>query len=97
MIFDTSSHIQRINAVALKYDREKMAAPVVVVKGYDEIAQLTKEHGVIMVENVPLAQALAKEVEIGKPVPTKFVALRENVEQDFCTSFGERHETEFIK
>ena len=53
-----------------------MAAPVVVAKGYDDIAQrikaLAKEHGVIMVENVPLARALAKEVEIGKPVPTKW-------------------------
>ena len=55
-----------------------MAAPVVVAKGYDEVAQrikaIAKEHGVIMVENVPLARALAKEVEIGKPVPTKWYA-----------------------
>ena len=53
-----------------------MAAPVVVAKGYDDIAQrikaIAKEHGIIMVENVPLARALAKEVEIGKPVPTKW-------------------------
>ena len=63
-------------AVALKYDKEKMAAPVVVAKGYDEVAQrikaLARENGVMLVENVPLARALAKEVEIGHPVPTKW-------------------------
>lgn len=63
-------------AVALKYDQAKMAAPVVVAKGYDEVAQRIKaiaaEHHIPMVENVPLARALAKEVDIGKPVPTKW-------------------------
>lgn len=53
-----------------------MAAPVVVAKGYDDIAQrikaIAKENGIIMVENIPLARALAKEVEIGHPVPTKW-------------------------
>ncbi len=63
-------------AVALRYDREKMAAPEVVAKGYDEVAQRIKaiaaEHGIPMVENVPLARALAKEVAIGKPIPPKW-------------------------
>ena len=63
-------------AVALKYDRENMASPVVVAKGYDETAQRIKaiaaEHNIPMVENVPLARALAKEVEIGKPIKPKW-------------------------
>jgi flagellar biosynthetic protein FlhB len=63
-------------AVALKYDRGQMAAPVVVAKGYDAMAQrikaLAREHGVTLVENVTLARALAKEVEIGRPVPVKW-------------------------
>lgn len=63
-------------AVALRYDAARMAAPIVVAKGYDEVAQRIKEiarqHGITMVENVPLARALAKEVDIGKPVPTKW-------------------------
>lgn len=63
-------------AVALKYDAGAMAAPVVVAKGYDEVAQRIKaiaaEHNITMVENVTLARALAKEVDIGKPVPTKW-------------------------
>ena len=60
-------------AVALKYDQVKMAAPVVLAKGYDSVAQQIKkiaaENGIPMVENVPLARALAKEVAIGKAVP----------------------------
>ena len=63
-------------AVALRYDREKMAAPEVVAKGYDEVAQRIKaiaaEHGIPMVENVPLARALAKEVPLGHGVPPKW-------------------------
>jgi flagellar biosynthesis protein FlhB len=63
-------------AVALKYDKLKMAAPEVVAKGYDAMAQrikaIAKEHGVPMAENIQLARALAKEVEIGRAVPTKW-------------------------
>ncbi len=54
----------------------KMAAPEVIAKGYDEVAQKIKaiaaEHGIPMVENVPLARALAKEVPLGKAVPPKW-------------------------
>ena len=62
-------------AVALKYDPKTMAAPVVLAKGYDEVAQRIKkiaaEHGIPQVENVPLARALAKEIPVGKAVPSK--------------------------
>ncbi len=60
-------------AVALKYDAEKMAAPKVVAKGADLVAQRLKEvarkNGVPMVENVPLARALHKSVKVGGTVP----------------------------
>lgn len=63
-------------AVALRYDRLKMFAPVVVAKGYDEVAQrikaIAKEHDIGQVENISLARTLAKEVEIGKAMPTKW-------------------------
>ncbi len=63
-------------AVALKYDQLKMASPVVLAKGYDEVAQRIKkiaaEHDIPMVENIALARALAKEVAVGKPVPPKW-------------------------
>ena len=62
--------------VALKYDKDKMTAPVIVAKGYDAVAQrikeLARENGVMHVENVALARALAKEVEIGRTAPTKW-------------------------
>ena len=60
-------------AVALVYDREKMAAPKVVAKGADFLAQqikkLAAEAGVPMVENVPLARGLYKSVKVGQYVP----------------------------
>lgn len=60
-------------AVALQYEAETMAAPVVVAKGAGVIAQrirrLALENGVPIVERKPLARALFKEVEVGKPVP----------------------------
>ncbi len=63
-------------AVALKYQADAMAAPIVIAKGYDEVAQRIKaiaaEHGITMVENIPLARALAKEVEIGHPIPGRW-------------------------
>ncbi len=71
-------------AVAIRYDRLKMFAPVVVAKGHDEVArrikELAREHDIIQVENVTLARARAraKEVDIGKAIPTKwYVAVAE--------------------
>jgi len=63
-------------AVAVKYDRESMAAPKVVAKGADLVAkriiQVAKNHNVPRVENRPLARALHKAVKIGEEVPPKF-------------------------
>lgn len=63
-------------AVALKYEREKMNAPVLVAKGARLIAERIKElarmHGIPLVENRWLAQALYKSVEMGEEVPIKF-------------------------
>lgn len=60
-------------AVALKYDSDEMTAPVVVAKGKQLVAQRIKEiaaeNGIPMVENVQLARALYKSVEIGDEVP----------------------------
>ena len=63
-------------AVALKYDREAMAAPKVVAKGADLVAkriiQVAKDHNVPRVENRPLARALYGAAKIGEEVPPKF-------------------------
>ena len=60
-------------AVAIRYDGEKMAAPRVVAKGADLVAQRIKEiarqNNIPLVENVPLARALHKSVKVGGTVP----------------------------
>ncbi len=60
-------------AVALKYERSTMAAPIVLAKGADHLAQrikaIAREHGVPMVENVSLAQALYKGADVGEAIP----------------------------
>jgi len=60
-------------AVALEYRRASMTAPVVVAKGQGHMAQrikaIARDAGVPMVENVPLAQALYKTVEVGEAIP----------------------------
>ncbi|MNW61963.1 Flagellar biosynthetic protein FlhB [compost metagenome] len=60
-------------AVALKYDGSQMEAPQIIAKGQDFVAlrirELAKEHGVITMENKPLARALFHRTEIGDVVP----------------------------
>jgi flagellar biosynthetic protein FlhB len=60
-------------AVALEYRRGEMLAPVVVAKGKDLLAlrikQVAREHGVPLIENVPLAQALYQGAEVGESIP----------------------------
>src|SRR5262245_6491615 len=60
-------------AVALEYKPELMDAPRVVAKGHGFIAQRIKELGreydIPTVENVPLAQALYRLVDVGQDIP----------------------------
>ncbi|MCB9877678.1 MAG: flagellar biosynthesis protein FlhB [Planctomycetes bacterium] len=63
-------------SVALRYDRQRDAAPVVVAKGLDELAfairKIAKENGVPLMEDPPLARALYRAVKVGQGVPAKF-------------------------
>ena len=60
-------------AVAIRYRMETMAAPLVVAKGKNYLAQRIRqkavENQVPIVENPPLAQALYKMVEVGQEIP----------------------------
>jgi len=60
-------------AVALQYEMD-MEAPIVLAKGRDFLAQEIKEvarwHGIPVLENPPLAQALYKTVEVGQAIPS---------------------------
>lgn len=65
-------------AVALQYDADNMAAPIVLAKGAGVLAQrirrLALESNVPIVERKPLAQLLYKEVAINNPVPAESYA-----------------------
>lgn len=60
-------------AVALKYDKQKAQAPIVIAKGEDHLAKkikkVAKENGVEIVENKYLARTLYATVDIGKEIP----------------------------
>lgn len=60
-------------AVAIKYDANVSAAPVVLAKGEDYLAQKIKEvardHHIDIVENKPLARMLYHNVDIGAEIP----------------------------
>ena len=65
-------------AIAIQYDPQTMAAPVVVAKGAGVLAQrirrLALENNIPVVERKPLAQLLYKEVDVGRPVPDQSYA-----------------------
>jgi flagellar biosynthetic protein FlhB len=60
-------------AVALLYNPSEAAAPIVVAKGLNHLAEkikaVARENNVPIRENKPLAQALYKTVEIGDMIP----------------------------
>ena len=60
-------------SVALRYDVEKMAAPIVVAKGMDLLAlriqEVAKEHEVPVAQIPPLARYLYSQLEIGEAIP----------------------------
>jgi flagellar biosynthetic protein FlhB len=69
-------------AVALRYDMDTMAAPVVVAKGQNaialEIRRIALWHGIPIIENTPLARLLYRTVEEGSVIPAKlYMAVAE--------------------
>jgi len=63
-------------AVALKYDKNKQNAPIMVAKGVDYLAlkikQIAKEFDITIIENPPLARALYEQVEVDEEIPEEF-------------------------
>lgn len=69
-------------AIALRYDKTKESAPVVLAKGTDLIAlkikEIARESGVQIVQNPPLARELFKSCDINQMIPEKlFKAVAE--------------------
>jgi flagellar biosynthesis protein FlhB len=60
-------------SVALRYDAEKMRAPIVVAKGMDEMAlmiqRVAKENQVPVARIPPLARLLHRHLKVGEPIP----------------------------
>jgi flagellar biosynthetic protein FlhB len=60
-------------AVAIRYQLDSMAAPMVIAKGKNYLAlrirQKAVEHEIPIIENPPLAQALYKSVDLGQEIP----------------------------
>src|SRR6185369_8460292 len=60
-------------AVAIRYNLDSMAAPLVVAKGKNYLALRIKQKAidnqVPIIENAPLAQALYKSVDVGQEIP----------------------------
>ena len=63
-------------SVALRYDRERDAAPVVIAKGQNLIAlkirEIAQEHGIPVMENRSLARALHAQTQINQLIPEEF-------------------------
>lgn len=65
-------------AVAIRYDRYTMSAPMVIAKGSDRfarrIADVARKHGIPVVERKPLTRLLYKSVKIGQTIPAELYA-----------------------
>lgn len=62
-------------AIAIRYDSDRSSAPVVVAKGQrlvaEKIVELARKSGVPIRQNIPVARALFKSVEVGQEVPVE--------------------------
>jgi flagellar biosynthetic protein FlhB len=70
-------------AAAIQYDKSASAAPVLIAKGADYLAQkikeVAKEHNIEIVENKPLARMLYYNVEIGSEIPPELYQMTAEV------------------
>jgi flagellar biosynthetic protein FlhB len=70
-------------AAAIKYDKASSAAPVLLAKGADYLAQkireAAKENHIEIVENKPLARMLYYNVEVGEEIPPELYQMTAEV------------------
>jgi flagellar biosynthetic protein FlhB len=69
-------------AVAVQYNAESMQAPKLLAKGAhltaQRIAGIAREHNIPVIQNVPLARAIYKTVEIDQEIPPElYIAMAE--------------------
>ena len=62
-------------SIAIKYETGIDSAPIVVAKGADVLAmkirEIAKENDIPIIENIPLARLIYKEVDVDEEVPTE--------------------------
>ena len=60
-------------SIAIRYEQGKDTTPIVVARGVDEVAfrvrEIAKSHDIPIIENVPLARLIYKEVDIDQEIP----------------------------
>jgi len=60
-------------AIAIRYRRDEGGAPRVIAKGKGKLAEhmreLAREHGIPIVQDIPLARLLYKKVKVGREIP----------------------------
>ncbi len=60
-------------AIAIRYRRDEGGAPRVIAKGKGVLAEhmreLAREHGIPIVEDIPLARLLYRKVKVGREIP----------------------------
>lgn len=65
-------------AVALKYDAKTMSAPTVIAKGAHHVAErivaLARENSVPVIQNIPVARALYKSIDVDQTIPPDLFA-----------------------
>ncbi len=70
-------------ACAIKYDKEKAAAPVLIAKGADHLAakikEVAREYNVPIVENKPLARMLYYNVDLDSEIPQELYQMTAEV------------------
>ncbi|MGB9673629.1 MAG: EscU/YscU/HrcU family type III secretion system export apparatus switch protein, partial [Anaerolineales bacterium] len=69
-------------AIAIRYDPDQMNAPVVLAKGAyliaERIVATAKEHHIPIIQNIPLAHALYRSVDIDQEIPPElYIAMAE--------------------
>jgi len=69
-------------AIAIEYNADQMSAPKVLAKGAFEIAQrivnIAKENNIPVVQNIPLARAIFKSVNVEQQIPPDlYIAVAE--------------------
>ncbi|WP_159589173.1 flagellar biosynthesis protein FlhB [Chelativorans xinjiangense] len=85
-------------AIAMRYQRDKDAAPVVVAKGQDLIAlkirEIAREHDIPIFEEPALARSMYKQVSVDSMIPPEFYkAVAELVRRVYRLAEGERRAT----